>query len=194
MSCQVKNATIDQFCEKLGVEKLDNNSHWLVEFMYNTWKCGITQKGDKLVIYVHKPHGGQPRRGKSDAIWDELTTSINCNASRKIDEIVRDFERRISWEGLTLGYIPCYFKESDTHEEHLDKAFKIAVELSLAADHKAKKVREDKYVIDPVGPWYSNAGAIVIEGNSIQVDVRGLKNVEMGKVIAAVLRKYKKTS
>jgi hypothetical protein len=194
MPCHVENATIDQFCEKLGVEKIDNGSHWLVEFAHNNHKCNVTQKGDKLIFSVQKPHPGEANRGKSDAIWSELTTSINCNASRKIDDIVRDFERRISWEGLTLGYIPCFLGESASHQEHLDETFKLAVELSLASDHKAKKIREDRYIIDPVGPWHSIAGSMVIEGNYIQIDIRGLKNVEMAKEIAAVLRKYKKTN
>jgi len=192
MACQVQNPVIDKFCQTLGVEKIDNDSHWQVEFMHNNWRCSISQNDDKLAISVQKPRQNRDcPHYKSDEMFQGLTTSIKVTASREIDVIVREFKRRINWEGLDF-YKICFDSEVTSYKNHLDNARKISDDLALACDTPHRQTGQGQYNINPVGPWYSIDKVITIDGDSIRIDLRGMKNVEMVKEIAQVLKKYKK--
>lgn len=188
----VQNKIIDKFITELGATKIDNDSHWLVEFMHNAWKCGISQKGQKLIISVQKPYSeGLTNRIASDEIWSSIVTSIQMTAFRPTDHMIKDFERRIDWDGLQ-NYLDTFNQETKNYDAYVANSKAIATQIALAAGSEMKQISDTRYTINPHGQWYSNGpGAILVDGPSVRIEIYGISNIEMVKEIAALLKKYK---
>jgi hypothetical protein len=197
--CYVVNAKIDEVLQLLGVKKLDNGSHWQVEFNYNpkntvasfealVFGCGVTilksGKSERLCFKVFKP--ANPYRhmiaSRSDAVWDKAVREITVDSKRPAADIVREFTRRIDWEACNQ-YLEVLAVEIQEFKESIVRHNELVQKLNGFVGGKVITTDEPfvTYIRPPKGSKFYclDREPIRVGHLSVSFEVRGVEDQDL---------------
>lgn len=186
--------SVESIVAALGSEIIPNESMWQKFFMVNGHRLSISANGDKYVISVCSMVNtvSQASHFKSDELWGACVHSVQVTSTRPAADIAKDVLRRIEWDKI-VQYKEKFLEEEERHREVCASSRELAEIIAGAAGAKIRQTGQTVFTININGDWYSMPNdTVVISGNSMELGIRGVKNVEMMKELVAVLAKYRK--
>jgi hypothetical protein len=148
----------------------------------------VTKQDAVYKISVYKPEINRNANSlHSDEQWGRISTSINVSAEKPLATIGKDILRRFDFKRMVE--VKQMFDDDLKRYEELKVQHKILVD-ELAESCGREVVRRDTGVESEIPLRVSDEyyGSIKISYTSVEIHVRSLKNHDIAKKIAALLR------
>lgn len=193
-SVEKEVTSVDSIVEALGAVKVKTDSKWSTTFVYNNIVCMISDKNNKFHIWVCRLNGDlNVNHYESDKIYDESCMSVNVANTRQADQIAKDFIRRIQWDEFGK-YATKFKQEVKERVDHINSTLLFASEIAdIIGQGISKNPSGDMTTqyVEAKGEWYSlNRSPIAVSSDSVDLQLRNIKNREMVLELATVIAKY----
>jgi hypothetical protein len=187
--------TVEQFIAALGGQMVKIESHWQQCFEYDGLKFLVSSSNDKFNIGLNGPvYYSQITYRKADEFrnGNDFETSIGFSASRKAEDLAKDFKRRIDIDAIKT-WLELRKEDEADHKKYIDGSLQTAQLIAGMTGGRVMVSNGSSHRIDVHSDrWYSMNGPIRVEGESVYFELSGVKNMDLVRDLCKVIEKYRK--
>ena len=170
-------------------------SHFQQCFEYDGLQFLVSSSNDKFNIGLKGPvYYSQISYHKANEFREinGFETSIGLSASRKAEDLAKDFKRRIDI-GAIQAWLDLRKEDEDDHKRYVDGSLQRAQLIAGMTGGRIMASNSSSHRIDVHSDyWYSMNAPIRVEGESVYFELSGVKNMDMVREMCKVIEKYRK--